>query len=90
MDWANAGLLDNPATLGGAGAIATLLYVADELERLLDPVREQLGETGGASAWDGKLVARFAALDGQGLRRALTGVLSAILAGISLPKLWQS
>ncbi len=33
MDWANAGLLDNAATLDGAGAVATILYVADETER---------------------------------------------------------
>jgi urease accessory protein len=90
MDWANAGLLANPATLGGAGAMATILYVAEEPGRLLEPIRKQLGEAGGASAWDGKLVARIAAPDGQGLRRLLTGALSAILAGISLPKLWQS
>jgi urease accessory protein len=90
MDWAIAGLLDNPATLGGAGAMATLLYVAEEPERLIEAVRTQIGDAGGASAWNGKLVARIAAPDGQGLRRALTGALSAILAGTSLPKLWQS
>jgi urease accessory protein len=90
MDWANAGLLDNPATLGGAGAVATLLCVADGTEGLIEKVRAQIGDAGGASAWNGKLVARMAAPDGQELRRALTGALSAILAGISLPKLWQS
>jgi urease accessory protein len=90
MDWANAGLLANPATLGGAGAMATILYVAEETQSLIDIVRERIGDAGGASAWDGKLVARIAAPDGQGLRRVLTGALSAVLAGISLPKLWQS
>jgi urease accessory protein len=90
MDWANAGLLDNPATLAGAGAMATLLYASDSAEGLLEVLRERIGDAGGASAWNGKLVARIAAPDGQGLRRAVTGALSAILAGISLPKLWQS
>jgi urease accessory protein len=90
MDWANAGLMDNPATLGGAGGVATLLYVADGAEGLIDTLRERIGDVGGASAWNGKLVARMAAPDGRGLRRALTWALSAILAGISLPKLWQS
>jgi urease accessory protein len=90
MDWANAGLLANPATLARAGAVATILYVADEAQSMIDAVRERIGEAGGASAWNGKLVARIAAPDGQGLRRVLTGALSAILSGISLPKLWQS
>jgi len=90
MDWANAGLLANPATFGGAGAAATILYVAEESGIPLDALRERLGDAVGASAWNGKLVARMAAPDGQELRRILTGALSAILAGISLPKLWQS
>jgi urease accessory protein len=89
MDWANAGLLDNPATLGGAGAVATLLYVAEEPDHLIEAVRAQIGDAGGASAWDGKLVARMTAADGQALRRALTGALSAMLAGMSLPRMWQ-
>jgi urease accessory protein len=89
MDWANAGLLDNPATLGGARAVATILHVADRTEGLIEKLRDRIGEAGGASAWNGKLVARIAAPDGQELRRVLTGALSAILAGISLPKLWQ-
>jgi urease accessory protein len=90
MDWANAGLLANPATLAGAGAVATILFMADGAQSLIDRVRERIGEAGGASAWNGKLVARIAAPDGQGLRRVLIGALSAILSGISLPKLWQS
>ena len=90
MDWAIAGLLDNAATLAGAGAVATILFVSDEAARLVEPLRAVIGDLGGVSAWDGKLVARLAAPDGQGLRRMLVPALTAMLAGPSLPKLWQT
>ena len=80
------------AVLGGAGAYAALLLVADDAERLLDPVRaaiDRSGGTGGASAFDGKLFCRIAATDGAGLRRTLLAALGALLDGAPLPRVWS-
>ena len=49
------------ATLGDAGAMATLLLVAADAETHLDKLREIFGADGAVSAWDGKLVARIMA-----------------------------
>ena len=77
-----------PATLAGACAFATLLLVADDAERALQPVRTALGPAGGASAFDGKLIARVVAKDGLALRRALVPALEA-LRGARLPRVWR-
>lgn len=84
-----AGLLARPAVLAGNKAMATILYAGPEPERLLDPVREAIGEAGGASAWDGRLVARLVAPDGFRLRCALIPALSVLMDGRPLPKVWQ-
>ncbi|HEV7252334.1 MAG TPA: urease accessory protein UreD [Mesorhizobium sp.] len=79
-----------PALLNGAGALATVLLVAPDAEDQLAAVRERLGDLfGGASAWDGKLVARMTAPDGFALRRRLLPVLEALRHGRPIPKLWQ-
>ena len=59
------------AALGGARACATLLWVAPDAPDRLDAMREALGTEGGASAWDGRLVARVIAADGAALRAVL-------------------
>lgn len=84
-----SGQLARPAVLGGASAMATVLFVASEPERLLDPVRAAIGQQGGASAWGGKLVARLCAHGGLALRRALEPVLTVLMGGSPLPKVWQ-
>jgi urease accessory protein len=89
LDWAHAARLSRPAVLAGAGAMATVLLVADEPELCLDAARKIVGEAGGASAWDGKLVARLAAPDGMALRRVLIPLLAALRDGAPLPKLWR-
>ncbi|MGQ0485215.1 MAG: urease accessory protein UreD [Hyphomicrobiales bacterium] len=76
------------ATLGGAGAMATLLYVAADAEARLDRLRGAIAG-GGASAWDGKLVARMLAADGFALRKALIPVLGALAGEAALPKVWS-
>ena len=83
------GSLARSATLKGNCATATLLYVAPDAEQLVDAARLAIGESGGASAWDGKLVARIIAMDGLALRRALTGLADVLLGGAELPKAWQ-
>ena len=77
------------ATLSGARAIATILLVDRDPEVLLDRVRAAIGEAGGASAWDGKLVARLAAKDGFELRKALIPALTVLAGGVALPKVWS-
>lgn len=78
-----------PAILAGNAAIATVLLLASECERFLEPVRKIVGDAGGASAWNGKLLARIAAPDSLSLRRVLIPLLVAVSAGRSLPKVWQ-
>ncbi|MCR5879483.1 urease accessory protein UreD [Phenylobacterium sp. J367] len=76
--------------LAGARAFATLLLVAEDAGRFLEPARAALGELGGASVFDGKLVARVAAPDGLTLRRALIPTLEALRGGAPLPRVWRS
>lgn len=74
--------------LGGAGAFATLLLVARDADALLDAVRAAIGDLGGASAFDGKLVARIAAPDGLTLRRALLPAIAVLSGGRPAPGVW--
>ena len=84
-----AGQLTRPAIMGGNAAIATVLLMAPECERFLESVRAIIGDAGGASAWDGKLLVRVAAVDGFSLRRVLVPLLAILSANRSLPKVWQ-
>jgi urease accessory protein len=84
-----AGQLMRPAILNGNAAMATVLLAASDCERFLEPVRAVIGNAGGASAWNGKLLARIAAIDGFSLRRVLVPLLTLLSAGRSLPKVWQ-
>jgi urease accessory protein len=81
--------LARSAALGGGCALATVLYLGGEPARMLDAVRAAIGEDGGASAWDGKLLARLCAADGLALRRRLESVLKIVIGGRALPKVWQ-
>lgn len=84
-----AALAAEQAALGGNRAIATVLLVTEDADQLLDPLRDVIGDAGGASAWDGKLVARLAAPDSLTLRRSLIPALAVLLGGRALPKVWQ-
>jgi len=81
--------LMRPAILAGNAAMATVLLVASGCERHLEPVREIIGNAGGASAWGGKLLVRLAAADGFSLRRVLIPLLAELSMSRSLPKVWQ-
>ncbi|MBE7183036.1 MAG: urease accessory protein UreD [Methylobacterium mesophilicum] len=81
--------LQRAAVLRGNLAMATLFHAGPDLERLLDPVREALGEGGGASVWAGKLVARVVAQDGLSLRRGVEPALRILMDGSTLPTVWK-
>ena len=84
-----ASLLARPAVLNGNRAMATVLLISQDSERLLDPVREALGSAGGASFWKDKLLVRVIAADGFELRRSLLPALAVLMDGRTLPKVWQ-
>lgn len=81
--------LAQPAVLAGNAAMACIFYTAPACEQFLEPVRDVLGDAGGASAWGGKLVVRIIAADGFLLRHLVLPVLSVLMAGRPLPKVWQ-
>jgi urease accessory protein len=81
-------LAESPATLGGHSAAATVVFIADGADRLLDAIRQVTGPQDGASAWNGKLVARLLAKDGFALRKVLIPVLSLCVGRRGLPKCW--
>lgn len=84
--------LADPGALGGARALATLVLVApDAADRLPDlrALPDGSGVRGAASAWDGRLVMRFAARDPAPLRRALMSAI-VMVRGVAMPRVWQS
>ena len=81
--------LRRPAVLSGQVALATAIYVGRRCGELLEQVREAIGDAGGASGWGGKLLVRIAATDGLELRSKLFPVLSVLMDGRPLPKVWQ-
>jgi len=89
FDWADTDLLHRPAVLAGATAMATILFVTGDPGRHLEAVRAVVGEAGGASAWNGKLLVRIAAESGASLRKTLIPALEFLLGGAALPRIWQ-
>ena len=88
--------LARPVALGGGCAYASVLRVAPDAEHALEAVRAVLGKAtddralrAGASAWDGLLAVRLAAVDGATLRRSLERVLEALRPGRPLPTVWR-
>jgi urease accessory protein len=83
-------VLGASAGAGGMRAMATILYAGADAQARLMPLRDALaGADGGASAWDGMVVARLVAADGQALRRLVLAAL-AVLREDPLPRLWAS
>jgi urease accessory protein len=82
------GMPKSNAALGDAAAAATIIFLADEAEARLDAVREAFGPMSGASAWNGKLIARLLAEDGFLLRKQIISVLNALAGAERLPKIW--
>jgi urease accessory protein len=76
------------ATFGDNHAAATLLLISDQAETLIESVRAVLGPDDGASAWNGKLIARLLTKDGFHLRKTLIQVFAACVGRERLPKTW--
>ncbi|HWB47042.1 MAG TPA: urease accessory protein UreD [Hyphomicrobiaceae bacterium] len=86
-----ARILEHAATLAGARATATIVYVAPDAEARIDEARTALADTagaGGVSAWNGMLFARVAAADSQILGKDIR-CLAEMLSGRPLPRLWH-
>ncbi|PDT85007.1 urease accessory protein UreD [Sinorhizobium sp. BJ1] len=89
-----ARLTARPATLGGAAAFATLLYIAPDCEATFSKLRGVLAPVvqAGVSHYRvggrDKLVARVAALDGFELRKILVPLISHLRKDASVPKVW--
>ena len=90
LDGALADLGARGAILSGRRAFASLLMVAEDAARLLEPVRAALGEWGGASAFEGKLFARVATPDGFSLRQALLPAIEVLRDNHPLPRVWRT
>ena len=88
FDGAIAADTRQPASLAGHRAFASVLYAAADAEALRDPVRDLVGETGGASLVGGVLIVRMLAPSGMSLRKRLIPVLAA-LAKRPLPLVWS-
>jgi urease accessory protein len=88
------GDLTRPGVAGrdGAVALATLAYLAPGSEDALAPLRAVLPADGpvraAASAWDGRVVARFMAPAAYPLRRAVAAAVACLCRG-PLPRVWQ-
>lgn len=90
LDGDISALMKSPATGGGAYAIGTLLYVAQDAEKRLNAVRAELPRARsscGASAWNGMLVARFLARDPFDLRHDAARALRRV-SKTELPRIW--
>ncbi len=77
------------AVLNGAKAFATILLLDPDSEPLLEPARSLIGEKGGASFWNGKLLARLIDEDGYALRQRLVPLVSLLNKQAGLPKCWS-
>jgi urease accessory protein len=82
-----AELLGRAAIAGGSRALAALALFSDDAESLIEPFRRHHPGIA-ASAFNGKFLARFAAVDGYSLRKSLVPALEFLCAGRTLPKLW--
>lgn len=83
-------IMKKVAVGNGACAIATLVYVSANAESSLSSVRDAFdapGLNGGASAWNGMLVARLAGREPLNVRNAVAEVLRR-LSRSALPRVW--
>ena len=87
----SASLSAGVGVLQGARAFASLALVREGAEAVLETVRQLLDEpgvTGGASAFDGRLMVRLLAVDGWPLRRQILRLLAVLRPG-PLPRVWH-
>jgi urease accessory protein len=93
----NAELLDEPALMDGARALATMVFVAGEAQARLQDARDRMsiekGVRGGVTSVNGLLVGRLMGADPAAVRRSLAGTLAAWRGALlgecaRLPRLW--
>ncbi|NGN42723.1 urease accessory protein UreD [Mesorhizobium sp. CGMCC 1.15528] len=88
-----ADTLARSAVTGGDIAVAAVLLITPEPERLVEPARTIIGDQGGASAWrvgkTGKFLARLHAGDGYSLRKRLVPLIELLNGQAGLPKVWS-
>ena len=89
FDWADAELLGRPAVLAGAARHGDDPLRHRRARAASRTLRAIIGPTGGASAWNGKLLARIVADSGAALRRTLIPALALLLDGAALPRIWR-
>jgi urease accessory protein len=77
------------AALNGCLAFATVLLVAKDSQAMLEPARHIIGHQGGASFWNGKLIARLVSENGYELRKRLIPLLTLLNKQAALPKCWS-
>ncbi len=90
LDGDTTAALSGTATGNGARALATVVLIAPEAESAIDQARAALIDSGGeagVSAWNGMLVARLIATDGQTLRADVTRLIET-LRGLPMPRVW--
>jgi urease accessory protein len=91
LDGNTEAIMSGGATGGGATALATLLLVSPDAEALVDTARDVLAACrgdGGASAWNGLLVARLLAPGAEELRKDLIALVER-LRGSPMPRVWN-
>ena len=84
----NGAVPNSKATLDDARAMATLILIDPKAETFVEELQKTIGKNGGASAWNGKLVARFIAKDGMILKKAIVSALSVLASPAELPRTW--
>lgn len=77
------------AVLNGAHAFASVLMIDPLAEQFLESARSIIGPLGGASFWNGKLLARLIDEDGYKLRKRLMPFVSLLNKQAALPKCWS-
>lgn len=81
--------LQRSAIGAGATAMANLVFCDPDAQAMLDPIRDRLGDTAGASLLaDDLLVLRALAPDSFALRKTMVPILN-LLTGNRLPKTWR-
>jgi urease accessory protein len=95
IDGAVEAVLNRAACLNGACAMATILLAAPGVGAAHESIQDQIlavpSERGlaGVSTWNDKLVVRAAATDGRDLRRIVEPLLSTLMDGRALPRVWM-
>lgn len=81
-------MLTRRAVTAGAAALATVLLVSPGAEGFLDRTRQLIGASGGASFWNGNLLARIVAPNGYQLRKTLIPLIGCLSPCRIVPKVW--